>query len=145
MRKFFLGAALSATIIAGNMAPVLANSTNVNTDGEVTAHSVEVNPDLVEIEGRTLTDAEAANVEGEAWWVAAIPAAGAVGGFGYNTWRNVKNGRPWNDQWGTATLAGGATGFCGTAIVATRGSAFGASPYFGSSCSAAASYLYKRW
>ena len=68
MRKFFLGAALSATIIAGNMAPVLANLTNINTDGEVTAHSVEVNSDLVEIEGRTLTDAEAAEVEGEAWW-----------------------------------------------------------------------------
>lgn len=65
MLKFFLGAAFSAAFIAGNMDPVLADTTTSNTDGEVTAHSVEVNPDLAEIEGRTLTDAEAVRVEGQ--------------------------------------------------------------------------------
>jgi len=79
MHRFLSGAALSAIVIAGNMAPALANSTNINTDADVTAHSVEVNPNLVEIEGRTLTDVEAAEVEGE-YFLKALAVASFVNG-----------------------------------------------------------------
>jgi len=65
MRKFFLGAALSVSIIAGNMAPALANSTNLETSNGVTVNSVDPKFNLVEIEGRTLTNSEAVRVEGE--------------------------------------------------------------------------------
>jgi len=73
MHRFLSGAALSAILVAGNVAPALANSKNVNTDGEVTANSVASNLDLVEIEGRTLTDAEAAEIQGEAIPVFLLP------------------------------------------------------------------------
>jgi hypothetical protein len=69
MHKFLSGAALSATIFAANMAPVLANPTNIKTGNSVTVNSVAPKSSLIEIEGRTLTDAEAAKVEGEAIFV----------------------------------------------------------------------------
>lgn len=125
MRKFLSGAILSATIIAGNMAPALANPTNLKAGNGVTVNSVAPNPNLVEIEGRTLTDAEAAKVEGEAWWFAAVPAVvGGVGGFGFNTVRNVQNGRPWHQSWASSTAAGATMGTCGAANFASRGGTF---------------------
>ena len=119
MRKFFLGAALSATFIAGNVAPALANSTNVNTDGEVTAHSVEVNPDLIEIEGRTLTDAEAAEVEGEWVWVAV--AAGLSLGEKYYSCQGSGQNCTWQDY-----AVAGAVGAVGGLIPGGRAAKNGA-------------------
>ncbi|NJL55078.1 hypothetical protein HC928_07725 [bacterium] len=69
MFKQISSIALSATIIAANMAPVLANPTNVKNGNSLTVNSVAPKSSLVEIEGRTLTDAEAAKVEGEAFFV----------------------------------------------------------------------------
>jgi|GEM_PF-4345210 len=70
MRKLISGAVLSATIVAANMAPVFANTTtNLKTGNGVTVNSVAPKFNLVEIEGRTLTDAEAAKVEGEVVFV----------------------------------------------------------------------------
>jgi len=65
MRRCFSGLFLSALMVGANMAPALANSTSFNIDSEVTAQSVEFDPSLIEIKGRTLTDAEAAEIKGE--------------------------------------------------------------------------------
>lgn len=79
MRNFLSGAALSATLFAANMAPVFANpTTNLKTGNSATVNSVASNPNLIEIEGRTLTDAEAAKVEGEAFFVPLLLIAGKV-------------------------------------------------------------------
>lgn len=80
MRKFLSGAALSATVFAANMAPAFANPTNINTGYSVTVNSVAPKSNLVEIDGRILTDAEAAKVEGQIFWKAM--AVGAVWGAG---------------------------------------------------------------
>ena len=72
MRKFLSGAALSATIFAANMAPVFANAaTDLKTGNGVTVNSVAPKSSLIEIEGRTLTDSEAAMIEGEGAFVIA--------------------------------------------------------------------------
>ena len=72
MDKFLSGLALSATLFAANMAPVFANAaTDLKTGNGVTVNSVAPKSSLIEIEGRTLTDAEAAKVEGEAAFVIA--------------------------------------------------------------------------
>lgn len=107
MHRFLSGVALSAAFIAGNMAPVLADTTDVNTDGEVTTHSVEVNLGLIEIEGRTLTDAEAANVEGEWAWVAASAAVEV--GFKYVECQRPGQNCAWQD-YAVAGAKGAATG-----------------------------------
>jgi hypothetical protein len=81
MRKILLGVATSVTMFAVNMAPLLANpTTNLKTGSGVTVNSVAPKSSLIEIEGRTLTDAEAAKVEGEA-----IPLFVARGLWGAGT------------------------------------------------------------
>ena len=66
MDKFLPSLLLSATVFAANMAPVFANATSdIKAGNGVTVNSVAPKSSLIEIEGRTLTDAEAAKVEGE--------------------------------------------------------------------------------
>ncbi|BBC24429.1 hypothetical protein [Pseudanabaena sp. ABRG5-3] len=142
MYKLLSGAALAATVIAANVLPLSANpTTNLKTGN--TLNSVSPKSSLIEIEGRTLTDVEAAKVEGEKFWFAAVPAVvGAVGGFGFNTVRNVQNGRPWHQSWAQSTGAGAVMATCGAANFATRGGTF-------MMCSgpnlAASSHLRSRW
>jgi hypothetical protein len=76
VNKFLSGAALSATIIAANVLPLSANpTTNLKNGNSVPVNSVAPKSSLVEFGGRTLTDAEAAKVEGEA-----LPVLVIVGG-----------------------------------------------------------------
>jgi len=144
MFKLISRVALSATIIAGNVATVSANTTNVKTGNGVTVNSVALKSNLVEIEGRTLTDAEAAKVEGEVWWV---PVGGAVAGVGYNAWRNVQNGRPWHQNWVQSGAAGAYGATCAGFAIGTKGAALRLpnSGAYWASCGRSAMYLYGRW
>ena len=74
MFKILSGIALSATIVTVNLAPVFANT-------KVESLTIQqASPNLVELEGRSLTDAEAAKVEGEA-----LPLFAAKALFGAGT------------------------------------------------------------
>jgi len=80
MRKFLSGGALSATVITANMGSVFANPTNIKIDNSVTVNSVAPKSTLVEIDGRTLTNAEAASIEGE-FFFKPLAAAMVVNGI----------------------------------------------------------------
>lgn len=110
MRKFLSRIALAATLATANMAPVFANPTNIKIDNSVTVSSVTPKSNLVEIEGRTLTDAEAAKVEGEWVWVAA--SAGLEVAFKYAECQRPGQQCGWQDY----------------AIAGAKGAAFGLIP-----------------
>ncbi len=108
MRKFLSGVVLSATIIAGNAPLVLANPTNLNAGNGVTVNSVAPKSSLIEFGGRTLTDAEAAKVEGEIVWTPILVGAGtslALTTYNCYTFPGARCG--WK-QYGSAVIVGAA-------------------------------------
>lgn len=121
MSKFLSGAVLSAVMFSVNMAPVLANATNIKTSDGVTVNSVVPKSNLVEIEGRTLTDAESAKVEGEALFIpiaiGAVKLGKAVGfgvatGVAFNTGANAVQGKPLQQGLNGSVVGGSAKGVC---------------------------------
>jgi hypothetical protein len=108
MKKQLSALTLSATFMTSLAAPVFAN-----TPVEGIAKT-QVSTELVELDGRVLTDVEATKVEGEAWWLLAIPAIGAATGVVNNATVNRLQGKPWHQNWGSSAI-GGAVGASGTA------------------------------
>ena len=75
MKKLISVLAISGGFTFAQIAPAFANPTSLKIENGATVQ--QASPNLVELEGRSLTDAEAAKVEGEWVWVAAKAVWGA--------------------------------------------------------------------
>ena len=99
----------SVTIALGGIAPASANPIANNLLVE------RASQNLIDLEGIPLSDSESARVAGEAWWIVAIPVGAALGGVGINAYQNVRNGRPWNQNWASSGAIGATAGVCAVA------------------------------
>lgn len=115
MFKILSGIALSATVFTAGMAPAFASP-------KVESSTVQqASPNLIELEGRSLTDVEAAKVEGEWVWVAA--GAGIEVAFKYAECQRPGQQCAWQD-YAIAGGKGAVTGLIPGGSVAKNGVRF---------------------